>query len=849
MNNVEMTKVNIHYHLGNERDKSSGVEKHTADRTLSNYKENTPIFNMENAQKDIERAIELEYGIFAVTNSNVMHVNETYELINKYEDQICIIPGVEINLINEEIDSEEKYLHVVVLFDPSDRERVEAKATFLESKIKENCNEPYLKFDQFLDFVYDEKVKCVIAAHGLKQDSRSCSQNPELLSELIGLDNVVPILIEDSKKFHKDQLRIRLKQNLSVSNSDLAWLDKATSISSLDRKNKLEQSTYEYIWGEKTFDDLYFASLMGGHRILNSNDIVPRKNYIKTIKFKSSNSTQIKKGDIELSYGLNTIVGPSGSGKTLLLEILYKKLTGKTLENKSIPNPTNYEDIYDSQDIILLNESGDEISVTSNYKVYEGKNLYNEIIKTYSDSNEELLKKFNLTVDNSGVENSIEVFFKDIDNEIVNKRNIVDNRNKIVTELSRMGSTLDFLSETKISEPKLELAEIKQTGSSIKTLEGMLNGFNEDYEEYIESLNKIKDISKRYNLGIEIDESINNLKENIEVKLEMYELELKIELQEKIKVKNIENKITKVKNLYNSSLGRKIQEYETQIDTFKNCSNNIFSEFKQMLKNEKSQTIPIINKRELLNNIKIMKHDYFRLEKNIKTEVSLDNLYSMLQSSIGNKPRINKKHFSSKFTSGYVDFAKKKDIEKLIDLYVNHDNVISFDYSKNSHNFTTFDIEIKTMEENFQSISKVTAGTLAKIYISYMFENEIKQEGANVLVIYDQPEANMEKRFIHDILSDKIRELRLTSQVIIATHEPLLVVNSDSNQIILSSNEKLISNKNNIKYENVSFVGSKSKSEMIESLANLIDGAPAAVSKRNKIYGGLINNENNKINE
>lgn len=76
------------------------------------------------------------------------------------------------------------------------------------------------------------------------------------------------------------------------------------------------------------------------------------------------------------------------------------------------------------------------------------------------------------------------------------------------------------------------------------------------------------------------------------------------------------------------------------------------------------------------------------------------------------------------------------------------------------HSLVDYGIEIKTIEEGYQSIEKETAENLAKIYISYMFEKEIKKEGANVLILYDQPEANMEKKFIYDILSDKIQDLR-----------------------------------------------------------------------------------------
>ncbi len=137
----------------------------------------------------------------------------------------------------------------------------------------------------------------------------------------------------------------------------------------------------------------------------------------------------------------------------------------------------------------------------------------------------------------------------------------------------------------------------------------------------------------------------------------------------------------------------------------------------------------------------------------------------------------------------------------------------------------------------------MSAGELSKTYISNMLEEQIMKSDANLIVLFDQPDNSLEKKFILDELATKIDKLRNKFQVFITTHEPLLVVNADSNNIIKAENDKIAVNHNNhITYENLSFVGNvNSKEKMIETIASLVDGSYDAVRERNKIYGGMLN--------
>ena len=128
---------------------------------------------------------------------------------------------------------------------------------------------------------------------------------------------------------------------------------------------------------------------------------------------------------------------------------------------------------------------------------------------------------------------------------------------------------------------------------------------------------------------------------------------------------------------------------------------------------------------------------------------------------------------------------------------------------------------------------------LSKAYVSNFLDRAIDDSGSSTVILFDQPESNMEKAFLRTVLADKFNDLRRTHQLFIATHEPLLVVNADSNEIILASNDKKVGQENHVSYSNRSFVGARGRSELVEEIADLIDGGSKAVKQRSDIYEGM----------
>lgn len=130
------------------------------------------------------------------------------------------------------------------------------------------------------------------------------------------------------------------------------------------------------------------------------------------------------------------------------------------------------------------------------------------------------------------------------------------------------------------------------------------------------------------------------------------------------------------------------------------------------------------------------------------------------------------------------------------------------------------------------SVDDLTPGLTAKMYIDYLFNVKIL-DGYNNVVIFDQPENDVDKAFIYEELIPKISQAKFNIQIIITSHEPLLVVNGDSNQII-----KAEKNNHVIKYTSYKLDEYLDKNTVTNVISKYVDGNINAVKNRYEIYVG-----------
>ena len=819
---LEFIKTSIHNHFG---DKDS--EKTLNDRYTKQTK-----MNYTSAYNRLKNAKDNNYNLLALTNANTFSTIDYITLkVMAKKMKIELIPGIELNIANKEKNS---FLHTIVLIDPNSN-LIEFEKNL--NKSISNNKDNYITIEQLVSIIIKSRV--IIIPHGIKQEGtgRSASANGEQIKEIIAFDEAIPVIIEDNKSFHKITLIEKLKEELN--REELAWLERSANISSADRTDFSNIQSPSYIWGNNSFDDLYYATLMKGNRIKRENDIITKSTFInKIVISKKNKDAQIKTTTIYCSHGLNSIIGQSGSGKTLLLNALKQKLTGESLKNNN-SGLSNYDDIYKNIEIKLYDINDNEITLDSNWKVYEGENLYNKILQAYSNDKKEILAELNIDIDKKKFNNIISSFSKEITSYKNNLININKINKEINSTLTSLVSNIKFLEENNIHGSNIiYLKDESNITKKLDILKSILDK-KKDNEEIEKIKSKLLRFDKKYEMNNtdEINKLLNKYANKINDKI-------KEQVIEELKISKTiikENNIYEIVEKYNSLLGKKGAAILKRKQEILSLIEILKSKIKELIITKEKLTIKPLTSDIFKNSYSIKKNNYANIV--IKCNSLLFNsqqLSELFDSNIGSaRNKIN----ASTFKGIDLDLCNSDSIKKFINVFVEQEYDNDLIMSSDDNLYISYELQLKDSSGKYENIESMSAGELGKTYISNMIDSEIEKEGANMIIMFDQPENNLEKKFILNDLAKKIDDLRNHYQVFITTHEPLLVVNSDSNNIIQATNNKsAVSKNNNIEYNKLSFVKeSKTKNEMVERIAELVDGSHDAVKERDRIYGGMLN--------
>lgn len=819
----EFVKLSIHNHFGDA----------DAERTLDDSYDKPIKMNYTSVQNILEDAKKNDFDLLALTNANTF-VLVDYIAIKTMAGEMGIelIPGTELNIKHTTLD---KYLHTIVLIDP--------KCNLLDFENNLNSfistnKDNYITIEQLVELIIEKKV--IIIPHGIKQSGgkKSASENPEQFKEIIAFSDSIPIIMEDNKSYHKTTLLQRLENELS--NKEKAWLEKSVNISSADRTSYSEIGSPSYIWGKNSFDDLYFAALMKGSRIKRDEDIIKKTCYISKLEIiPKVKEPQIEKCVISCSHGLNSIIGKSGSGKTLLLNAIKLMLTGEHLTTKT-SGLSEYSEIYNDVNIKLYDINENEISQKNNWKVFEGDNLYSKILTAYSSDKNRLIKELDLEINSSQFNSVISLYSEFLTKYKDNKIKLNKLRKNLNKTISSLLSNIEFLNENKkVSAESIEYLMNSELNTKKANYIVQLSNFEKDLNT-LEKINKIlMNFSVKYKIGCE--KEIQSLYRKILSKIINVEksfLSLELELKEQIE---IEQSLFSIVKSYNSTLGKKLEAITEKKQEVLLYIEETKDKLQQIIELEEKIDLIPINDESLKKCLKLSDNNFSKLDiKNIKLNFDYSSLNTVLDSCIGQK---NNKVNQSEFKGLDLDLRNIDSISAIMDVFIKKEYPYAINLNPDYELYIDYEIQLKSSSGEYENIESMSAGELGKTYISNMIDKQIKNGGANLIILFDQPDNNLEKKFILHELIKKMDDMRNHFQIFITTHEPLLVVNADSNNIIKAENNKTAtSTKNKINYENLSFVdNTNSKNEMIEKIAEMVDGSHEAVKERDKIYGGMLN--------
>ena len=826
MKKEEFTKTSLHNHFG-----GAG-----ADYTIDSTGEHS--FDINYAKQMIDRAEEKNYQLLTMTNSNHLWLNE-YKMLTTYIDskgfEMALVPGVELNIVNDYSLKKEdrKYLHLIVLIDP--KSDLETFCNRLDQYIKNN-KENSINIKQLIELVIDYKT--ILIPHGKKQEGsngRGGITNSATFNDILCVKDFIPIMIEDNTQSQRKTFEIKIKSMLSEDNYE--WLkERAASISSLDRlkdfSNIIEPT---YIWGEPSFDSLFYATIIGKNRIFREADIIKKSRYIKRITIKNHGGV-LNDSEINFSHGLNSIIGNSGSGKTLLLNLIKNKLTGENLQNAVSSSSSDYADMYKESTIEMYDNNDNPIDI-GEFNVFEGENLYRQIVSSINNNKVEILKSLNAVPTYYETRQIINNFNSQLNTYITQRIKISKIMEEIDESLIKIVASAEYLKTNKQAENNVEYL----INPSIYTRrKDIINSMSEIKKDLIKAKNIYSELNimlSKYKIDenqFQMDDLFFKLFKNMKL---TYYTENKNRINNEAKIR-YSQKISKVVTEYNSIVGERAKVTLESKQILNNEAENIVNLLKEKIKLENNLIVPTLDVEKIKDSIHI-NSDIIKLEDiSIYRDFEYDDLTLFFDNVIGNgREKLNKTLFSY-YKTNSLNLFDKNSVEQFANIFIeqkySNDNIFRFVSDK----FISYKIMIKDLENNYKDIETLSAGQLSKIYINILIDTKLKAMENNAIILYDQPDNNLEKRFILEILGKKLNELKKKYQVIITTHEPLLVINSDSNSIILATNDP-INGKNSINFENLWMYDVGDKEAAVDKVASLIDGSRKAIKLRNQIYGGI----------
>lgn len=552
---------------------------------------------------------------------------------------------------------------------------------------------------------------------------------------------------------------------------------------------------YNYIFGslEYFFETFELAVLDPQSRIIKSAEeqIPIPPNIISSISFELNG----KNKDINFSPGLNVIIGKRGSGKSLLLAII------ENLNKSNNKITTDYKN-FNIKNVLGIDYNGIKINPgqLSSLAVLEQDKI-SEIYKNPDIANKQISSYFP----------KIDDYDLSYINQIID---IAKNVKPIDINYKNITSILKILNDKTDYYTYDTYAEISSDSVSIKinSLSKSLNELVKEFENYGLNIDELKNINstiiEKYSeykfLLDKYSEVVKNSNERTNKIISERDESKKIIQEQR---KNLNSIINIIKRNFKIILDSKKLNY--LLDNFKQESPVIKKYVKMPYLFTTSYEVPdnlidtIYEKiASTISKVKSDSSDFSLIMKYINGERNLKANINSLSAEL------------SKFIQNEI-FQPKKEFFKI-------NSKINID-------------DIKVKKDLFEQIDKRTITDLSKespgmksvAYLDMLFElNEL-------ILLFDQPEDNIDNDYISQKLVSIIKEKKKIKQLIFVTHNPTVAVYGDAFNYIFVTND------GEIDYKNYLIESQDDKEEIM----NILDGGRKSFSNRNKKYGNVLGEE------
>lgn len=749
----------------------------------SKYKEGAGIVdesNVENVDILLKKLEENQVGLFSITDHNRFNI-ELYKVIDeklkkqKYEHVKNIVAGVEFDV---QIDPDMKKCHIITIFDANnDIHNYTKIKDGIATNLLTSADQYYTReeFENVLKTIGLDVI--LIACQRNSLDSKKGKHN-SLNESTNNPEELLSTGYISALEFQKPHVEGILKNNLKqfsksiglVTGSDCHDWNEYPNHSKNKANKNFKHSRAKIL---ATFKGLVMAFTSPNtriNRIENTN-----MNYIKNF--------QIRENEVLLENGINAIIGENGSGKSSLLSLLYSS-NKMPRYAKNLINHNNMKCDHDEISKKLFISQGEIV------KNYESNKLFPEDNFSPID-NTEFINAYKLYA------NSL---LKYIKNNIKRKERI-NNLAKRFFKCEEMKKTTTYFIDVNIKKNYEDVdnphsthrIELKKLLVNLKNISE-----NEYYKKYTE---EIKQATNIFNV---IYEEIKNQ-------------DKKLKLESRIK-NSIVSAVTEYKRRFKYMSTSEDISIEKQRKDREVFINEIIDAIKQ---NVVSNKLPIPPSK-ISGCTSNPKNGFnFNSETNYNSRNPKD-VHEFLLKTIFNKNYQN------------IDNIKQIDTtEELNQAITKNSSCSSIEehYNYNLNKFLEEMCDYKNHIVDIKNSQQQIAGTLGELSLAYL-KYIVHNEDEKCIFLFDQPEDHISNNNISRKLIEYVNSIRNEKQVILVTHNPLLVVNLDVDQVIFveKNNEKINVIAGCLEYESEDV-------NILELIAEHMDGGKDSIERRLKVYG------------
>ncbi|MDX2173810.1 MAG: hypothetical protein SFY56_11875 [Bacteroidota bacterium] len=831
--------------------------------------------NKSVTNKDIiDVLIANEIKVIAITDHHVIDTNRIKELQQLGKDKITILPGIEFRAELGGSDS----IHFIGIFpEYCDLEdlwiKLQSKCEITKKDIEGKGG------DRFIHCDLKETSNLIHSLGGLVSVHAGGKANT-----IENITNTLPYktaLKTDLVLNYIDILELGKETDQDDYNNIVfpAIQSQIPMILCSDNHNIKNYTIKQKLWikADPTFEGLKQIIFEPEQRVYIGENPFSKSKKLKIESFTISDSSnfQLINQKIPLNSEMVSIIGGRGSGKSALLETL----TFCFGKNKQ-PFKWDFSDSdikINGEYIYYLKKNGSNAVLTIEYRdldnnilplykkeiqdndenfcdyplLYLGQNqieLYsNDSSKIHELAFEAVLKNSGLTDEINSIQNEIKAY----DAELIGLTKEIEasrlqllsfNIEKIRTEKSRLEKEIALLSSKETQETLEKLGESRIKKDNYIKAKDLTQDILDDLKKFSNNLetkalalnNILPNIGIEDLLKFDFIKSIND-SENLLQKINTSKIPKEHEANILEAEKKLEGK-TEISAAYFDGLKSKIEEIDKSLEIYK--KEEEYLNYNINYRHEHLITFDeLYSELNLLYSkaIKIFSQTNSTILKSLKLESSIGFDEKKLVTSLFEKVDRRKIKELEKFKNEVLGFNNIKSNKAYIDLIKEFElNEGNFNYFydgkktfeeiayKNYYSLST-KISYEVESNNFRQLNNLSLGqkgtVLLKLFLSL---------GNNCPIIIDQPEDHLDNHFIYSDLVTTLKKAKEKRQVIIVTHDANIVVNGDSEQIIVAEYKN-----NSINY---SLSGSIENVNVKDAMTKILEGGNEAFIKREKKY-------------